>query len=161
MNKSYLDADSPRINYSSKNTYIEKIETEDIYDYSILPEEYNIFPLLDSNLLEEITDGQKELLFSIYRRLKSLLKYIYNTYGVVKILPKLDLYVDSEGAIILNWAYTMFRIYFDIEKNVIKSFYGLVIKESENSIQTRTEIITKENCEEITGEIIQYIFNQT
>ena len=164
MKKSYLNDSNQMLNYYDKNTYINVNDQDDdnlILDYDILPEEYDVFSSINFNTLFQRDTKQKELLDKIFQCIRSSLKLIYYEYGILKILPKLDLSIDDDGALIINWAYTMFRIYFDIEKDIDKSFYGLIIKDSENSIQTKTELITKENCAEITGQIIQYIFNQT
>ena len=164
MKKSYLNDSNQVLNYYDKNTYFNMNDRDDeslILDYDILPEEYNVFSSINFNILSQSDTKQKELLEKIFQCIRSSLKLIYYEYGILKILPKLDLSIDDDGALILNWAYAMYRIYFDIEKDIDNSFYGLIIKDSENSIQTKTELITKENCAEITGQIIQYIFNQT
>lgn len=162
MKKTYLNQNPPLINYDNKSTYIEiKDEINIIRDYEILPEEYDVFSALDIDFLKDKETEQIEFLNNICENIRTTLKLIYHRYGILKDLPKLELSVDIDGALILDWTYTLYRIYFDIERDTKKSFYGLVIKESESSIQTKTEILTKENCAEITGQIIQYIFNQT
>lgn len=160
MKKTYLNQNPPLINYDNKSTYIEiKDEINIIRDYEILPEEYDVFSALDIDFLKDKETEQIEFLNNICENIRTTLKLIYHRYGILKDLPKLELSVDIDGALILDWTYTLYRIYFDIERDTKKSFYGLVIKESESSIQTKTEILTKENCAEITGQIIQYIFN--
>lgn len=158
---SYLSNNiQPSTGFSVKSSYVvHNSSNEILLDYIVLPSEYDVFSQLDFNVLNNCSPDQRKLFDQIYHQITNTLKIIYCNYGVVKPLPKMDLSLDSDGALILTWTYTLFRVYFDIEKNIINSFYGLVIYESDNSIQTKTDLIKSSEFEQVVRQIIQYIFN--
>lgn len=160
MKKSYIQNQSINNTYKQKKTYIHKMREDSLFfEYNLLPEEYDVFSeIIDYEKLGCLEE-QKDLLIEITNQINKSLKIINCKYGVLKVLPKMEISADADGAIVMNWPYSLYRIYFDIEKRVNESFYGLVIRDSENGIQTRTEIITRENCAEIISYILQYVFN--
>lgn len=162
MNQSYLDAQTFRKHFNARQSYIEKDDSDEIIlDYKSLPEEYRVFPGLSSFDCSRCEPEQKDLLEEIINQVSNALKTVYYQYGIIKILPKFEISFDSDDAVILNWPYAVYRIYFDIESEVKNSFYGIVIRDFNNSIQTKTESISKENCASIVRQIIQYVFNRT
>lgn len=162
MEKSYLDVKTENRIIERKKSYIEEFQDYGYgFEYAILPEEYNVLEKIENFDLSSCTKEQIDLFAKICLQISQTLKLVYQRYGIVKILPKIELSIDNEKAIILNWPYNVYRIYFDIEKKVSSSFYGLVIADTENSVQSKSEIITKENCASIISNIIQYIFNRT
>lgn len=162
MKKSYLEIKKESKTVQRKQSYIEDKKNNDYgLGYVILPEEYNVFEKLVNVDLSFCTEEQINLFRKICLQISQTLKFVYHKYGIIKVLPKMELSIDDENAIILNWPYNVYRIYFDIERNVSSSFYGLIVADAENSIQSKTEIITKENCAPIISNIIQYVFNRT
>lgn len=159
---SYLKTEPVDIGYPQSKTYLKTNTDNEIkLDYSILPEEYNVFLGVDEPDMNSANPEQIELYQTIKAEIMSAMRDVFVSIGVVRVLPKVAVSIDTENAIIINWPYSLYRVYFDIEQNVKLSFYGLVIREGENSVQTKTAPLNKDNCSEVVRQIIQYIFNHT
>ena len=135
MEQSYLEINGKSNSFQCKQSYIE--EKNDNYslllEYSLLPEEYNVFMKLNNVDLSLCTKDQVKLFSTICFQITQTLKSIYHEYGVIKVLPKMEITIDDEKAIILNWPYNVYRVYFDIERNISSSFYGLIVSSAENN----------------------------
>ena len=120
MRKSYIDSNqSAKRNdvYRQSSSYVTKGNDQySALNYSLLPEEYSIFSEIDNSYFARNETDQYRLLALCLHRLKTQLLNIYTQYGIVRVLPKLSITSDEDEAIILNWAYANFRIYFNFEK---------------------------------------------
>lgn len=81
-------------------------------------------------------------------------------YGAVKILPKLNISNDTDDAIIINWIYSNYRIYVNIEKRIEDSFYGIVIQDQEQNIRSNSGKMDYANYKKIIDQILYFLFNQ-
>lgn len=131
-------------------------EKNERLEYDLLPAEYDIKKIIKGNMPSISNENQKQMFYCIINNIESEFRNLYYQ-NYIKHIPKINVYTDEDDAIILSWAYSIYRIYFDIEKNIQDSFYGMIIKASEKNIQTKTDVLTKENCANIVEEALQYI----
>lgn len=125
--------------------------------YMPLPEEYSVFSEIDDKYFLLKDTNQHRFVSQCLYYLKSKLSYLYANAGVVKVLPKLSVTTDEDEAIILNWAYTSFRIYFNFEIQVEDSYYGIVAQSTEESISTNTGKLTEKNYSAVLDSILNYV----
>ena len=129
--------------------------------YMPLPEEYSVFSEVDEKYFL-LNDTEQHCFFSqCLSYLRTKLSYLYSNVGVLKVLPKLSMTTDDDAAIVLNWAYTSFRIYFNFEVKVEDSYYGVISRSSEESISTNTGKLTKSNYSVIIDSILYYVLNNS
>ena len=129
--------------------------------YTQLPEEYAIFSDLDDSLLSNQDTEQHEFLSKCLQHLKIELLNIYANNGVVRILPKLSIALDSDDAFVVNWAYTNFRIYFTIEKCIENSFYGIIAQQNDESIFSNSGKFVEGNYVSVINMLLNYVFENT
>ena len=91
--------------------------------------------------------------------LKNRLLKIYAQYGVIRVLPKLSITSDEDDAIVLNWAYANFRIYFTFEKSIENSYYGIVAQNTEETVFTNSGKLTETNYSSIIDMILAYVID--
>ncbi len=167
MNDSYLSYNNEltkRKKYQRSSSYIvnsEDNESDVSLSYTLLPEEYSVFSELNEDLFVLTDTEQHQFLSQCLQYLKYQLLNIYAQYGIIRVLPKLSASTDEDKAIILNWAYTSFRVYFNFEVIVDNSYYGIVAQNAENSIFTNSGKLNKENYTSIMDSILQYIMENS
>lgn len=162
MNKTYLDVSEKQRSYIEKETYIGSEKEEPIFSrYSILPEEYDVFSELELNKISNIDESQSNLLELFFSDLRDKLKYLVMIYGIMKVLPKLHVFVDSDSAVIVNWAYSNYRFFINIERKIANSFYGIVAQDDERNMFSNSGKFDESNYDDITDKILDYIFNQS
>lgn len=165
MRNSYLKPENSLINadtYSSTRTYAIHDEVQQVLSsYSMLPEEYDIFSDIDNSyfLLEDTK--QHRLLSSCLKYLRDQLFRLYVQYGAVRILPKLKMLLDSDGAIVLNWAYATFRIYFSFESSIDNSFFGMVAQQTEDTMFTSTGKLNEMNYQDAINKALEYAISNS
>ena len=107
MKKSYLEIKKESKTVQRKQSYIEDKKNNDYgLGYVILPEEYNVFEKLVNVDLSFCTEEQINLFRKICLQISQTLKFVYHKYGIIKVLPKMELSIDDENAIILNLNYS-------------------------------------------------------
>lgn len=129
--------------------------------YQMLPEEYNIFSDINFKILQNINEKQKNFFFSFINTLRDFLKIIYINIGIVKILPKLRIEIDAEDAIVLNLAYANYRIFFNFEKKINNSYYGIVSKNEYDVFKSMSGKLNEENYQDVIIKILQYILKNS
>lgn len=129
--------------------------------YTQLPEEYAVFSDLDDSLLSSQDTEQHRFLSLCLQHLKTQLLNIYANNGVVRILPKLSIAIDNDDAIVVNWAYTNFRIYFTIEKCIENSFYGIVAQQHDESVFSSSGKFIEDNYVSVINMLLKYVFENT
>lgn len=160
MKDSYISSRAKIIskdNYAKVGTYIlrnDEIPAATIY--TPLPEEYSIFSEIDLSFFSLCDTEQHCLLSMCLQYLKKQLLKLYMQFGVVRILPKLSASFDDE-AIILNWAYTNFRIYFNFENSLNSSYYGIVAQINEENIFTNSGKLNKSNYANVIDVLLQFV----
>mgnify|MGYP000108169375 CR=1 FL=1 len=161
MNDSYLSYNNEltkREKYQRSSSYIvnsEDNESDVSLNYTLLPEEYSVFSELNEDLFVLSDTEQHQFLSQCLQYLKYQLLNIYAQYGIIRVLPKLSASTDEDKAIILNWAYTNFRVYFNFEVIVDNSYYGIVAQNAENSIFTNSGKLNKKNYTSINGKFLE------
>lgn len=128
--------------------------------YARLPEEYAVFSKINENCFHLTDTEQHQLLSACLRHMRSCLLDLYTQVGVVRVLPKLSITMDDDEAIILNWAYTGFRIYFNFERAVEHSFFGIVVQH-EDGVATNTGKLNSENCASVVESVLLYVINHS
>lgn len=128
--------------------------------YARLPEEYAVFSEIDEACFHLTSTEQERLFSKCLRHLRSCLLDLYTQMGVIRVLPKLDVTTDNDGAIVLNWAYTGFRIYFNFERSVDESFFGIVIQ-NDDGIATNTGKLNSRNCASVVEAVLLYVINHS
>lgn len=162
MSKSYLEQNKDCKSYIQKDSYIKSnIDKKPYLSYATLPEEYDVFSELKLEVLEDAYKEQLLLLEDFLNGLKEKLKYLVMVQGVVRILPKLSLAKDKDDAFIVNWAYSNYRIFINIEKKIEDSFYGIIAQDEEKNVFSNSGKFDESNYNLVTNKILDYIFNQT
>lgn len=95
--------------YQQLDSYIANMDDADdgyvATQYTMLPEEYSIFSEIDSDFFWRKDTEQHRFLSACLQYLRSQLFKIYIKFGVLRILPKLNITSDEDDAIILNWVH--------------------------------------------------------
>lgn len=125
--------------------------------YAQLPEEYAIFSEIDDTFFSLNDTEQHRLLSRCLQHLKVQLVNLYIKSDIVRILPKLKVTSDEDGAIVLNWAYTSFRVYFNFEADADNSYYGIVAQTNEDSIFTNSGKLNFKNYISVINNILLYV----
>ena len=160
MRKTYLNNDEVYNIIDIKDSYFEKPSEESSHSfYELLPMEYDVFSELNVQSLHFQT-SQKEFLDAILGDLRTKLKELFVYYGAVKMLPKLNISNDIDNAIIINWIYSNYRIYVNIERKIEDSFYGIVIQDQEQNIRSNSGKMDYANYKKIIDQILYFLFNQ-
>lgn len=165
MRKSYLssDEDSTLREYIRKQTYLSpKQSTRDNQKYSLLPEEYDVFSEIDPKLfLREDTEQQKLIsLCLIY--IKEQLISLFLEKGVICVLPKLK-YITEENAVILNWAYSGYRVFFSFNNDEMgaTAFCGIVVQSDEESVETQMKKLDIKNYRLVLAGILKIVIENS
>ena len=165
MRKSYIDSNSGTQSndlYQQSSSYVaERNNQYSAQSYAILPEEYSIFSEIDNSYFVRNETDQYRLLGLCLQRLKTQLLNIYAKYGIIRVLPKLSITSDEDDAIILNWAYANFRIYFNFEKVIDSSYYGIVAQNTEETIFTNAGKLSETNYTTVIDMILTYVIDNS
>lgn len=162
MSKSYLDAEEKYNKYLKKDSYYSSdFDRKQYMEYAPLPEEYDIFSEIKIEAFKDICQEQMLLLTDFLNELREKLKYLVSVWGIVRVLPKLNVMKDSEDALIVNWAYSNYRIFINIEKKVEESFYGIVAQDEEKNFFSNSGKFDECNYKLVINKILDYIFNQS
>ena len=129
--------------------------------YVQLPEEYAIFSEIDNSFFSLTDTEQHRFLSLCLQHLKTQLLNLYIKLNVVRVLPKLSITFDKDGAIVLNWAYTSFRVYFNFETVVENSYYGIVAQNSEDTIFSNAGKLNDRNYALVINNILQYVIENS
>lgn len=127
--------------------------------YLLLPEAYDVFTNINFKDIDFANDEQKQFMERCLNYIEFVLKNKHKEIGIVKVLPKLSLSHDEDGAITIHWDYFNYKIFIDIEKDVSQSFYGIVYKKGLNSIAYTTEPLTEDNYINAITSIVDFIFD--
>ena len=148
--------------YHQANSYVLNDEEQTISTiYIQLPEEYDVFSNIDCSLSSLNDTDQHRFLSQCLQYLKVQLYKLYTQYGIVQILPKLNVASDEDGAIILNWAYANYRIYFNFEKEIKNSYYGIVAQNAEDTVFTKTGKLSIENYCTVINVILDFVMDNS
>lgn len=179
MKKNYLDKDSlissdkpyqrlakvpqqEKLPYQQTDSYVlENEEQQTGAIYAQLPEEYAIFSEIDNAFFVLNDTEQHRLLSRCLQHLKVQLLNLYIKSDVVRILPKLSTTSDEDGAIVLNWAYTSFRVYFNFETEADNSYYGIVAQNDEDSIFTNSGKLNFKNYISVINNILLFVIENS
>lgn len=165
MRKSYIDSNSNAKSndlYQQSSSYVTKGNDQySAQSYTLLPEEYSIFSEIDNSYFVRNETDQYRLLGLCLQRLKTQLLNIYAKYGIIRVLPKLSITSDEDDAIILNWAYANFRIYFNFEKAIDSSYYGIVAQNTEETIFTNAGKLSETNYTTVIDMILAYVIDNS
>lgn len=162
MSNTYFDfAKSTNLTpYQMGNSYIHKAdESQAISNYLILPEAYDIFSAISNEFFVLSDTEQHRFLSLCLQYLKEQLLHLYVTLGIIRILPKLSISVDIDNAIILNWAYANFRIFFNFEQSVRDSFFGVATQSDEDHVSLNSGKLNEENYTTIIDTILKLVIN--
>lgn len=163
MKNSYITRrQSAKDVYQHTNTYLTTAEEQGAHPkYLMLPEEYAIFTDFDHSLFVLEDTEQHRFLAMCLQHLQKQLRNIFAHYGIVKVLPKMNITNDADDAIVLNWAYTTFRIYFNFELCVDASYYGIVAQNNEDSIFTHSGKLNDKNYMSVIDMLLKYVIDNS
>lgn len=165
MKKSYIESDQEsqnKVAYWKSTSYITNENDQcSASNYTLLPEEYSIFSEIDGSCFTRNDTAQDRFLALCLQYLKNRLLKIYAQYGVIRVLPKLSITSDEDDAIVLNWAYANFRIYFTFEKSIENSYYGIVAQNTEETVFTNSGKLTETNYSSIIDMILAYVIDNS
>ena len=148
--------------YHYLDSYIEKENDKcEVFAYGVLPEEYSIFSKIDSSYFTKNDTAQHRFLAVCLQYLKKKLLWAVKRYEVTQVLPKLSITFDEDDAIILNWAYVNYRIYFSFEKKIENSYYGIVAQAAEERTSIDTGRLTEKNFSAIFDMVLNYVFENS
>lgn len=165
MKKSYIDSaqeSQNKVAYWKSASYITNENDQYLAsNYTLLPEEYSIFSEIDISFFTRNNTAQDRFIALFLQYLKNCLLKIYAQYGVIRVLPKLSITLDEDEAIVLNWAYANFRIYFTFEKIIENSYYGIVAQNTEETVFTNAGKLTETNYSSIIDMILAYVIDNS
>ena len=69
--------------------------------------------------------------------------------------------IDAEDAIVLNLAYANYRIFFNFEKKINNSYYGIVSKNEYDVFKSISGKLNEENYQDVIIKILQYILKNS
>lgn len=121
----------------------------------------SIFSEIDVSFFTRNNTAQDRFLALFLQYLKNCLLKIYTQYGVIRVLPKLSITLDEDEAIVLNWAYANFRIYFTFEKVIENSYYGIVAQDTEETVFTNVGKLTEIKYSSIIDMILTYVIDNS
>ena len=124
-----------------------------------LPEAYDIFQNIDLGKFSSVSSKQKQFAKNCLDYMEKLLKRRFTETGITKVLPKLYMVVEEDEALTIHWDYINYRIYLDIEKDISKSFYGIISKNAAKGFSTSTGQLSENNYQEIIKDIIIFVFS--
>ena len=158
MKRSYLNLQAKGTGYIYNKTYIDS-GSQDIYDrvYQILPEEYDVFSKIDKKYFSVQDSEQDKYVAHFLIMLKEELRDLLAHQGIVKILPKLHMSIDEDDAVVLNWAYVNYRIFFNFERNANESYYGIVTTNDSVEYSSTVGQLNHENFQNIIAKVLKYI----
>jgi len=160
MRKTYLNNDETNNIIDIKDSYLERQSEENTHPfYELLPMEYDVFSELNIQNIHFQT-SQKAFLDVILNDLRDKLRELFVYYGAIRMLPKLNIANDKDDAIIINWIYSNYRIYMNIERKIEDSFYGVVIQDQEQNIRSNSGKMDYSNYKKIIDQILYFLFNQ-
>ncbi|MHC1787387.1 MAG: hypothetical protein AB9880_10040 [Christensenellales bacterium] len=163
MKRSYIKSDSNVENiknYRISDSYISSdFESSAEYNFSILPEEYSVFSDVDGKFFVTHDTGQHQLLALCLNYLKKQLFSLYTLKGIIRVLPKLSITYDMDNAIVINWAYSLFRVFLNFEFEANNSYYGIVIQNEEDGIFTKAGRLNTKNFESIIEMVLTYVID--
>lgn len=151
MKANYFDTNSKRKSiYQTSSSYISSdFLPQKTFRYVALPEEYSIFSEIEHAYFVLDDTDQHSLLASVLQYMKENLMSLYMKCGIICALPKLNISFENDGAIVLNWAYDKFRIFFNFEVLVDNSHFGIAVQLDDKTMSTATGKIDKENFKTI------------
>lgn len=138
------------------NNIVEEDNRDD--RFMVLPEAYDIFQNIDFKKIISVSSRQKQFAFDCLGYMDKNLKRRFIETGITKVLPKLYLVVEEDKALTIHWDYVNYRIYLDIEKDISKSFYGIISKNAAKGFSTSTGQLSENNYPEVIDSIIAFVF---
>ncbi len=147
-NRSYLEMELKTMqNYSKKGSYVVNDDRDSLREYSLLPEEYDIFSELNSSFFTQGKTKQQEIIHMCLIYMKECLLDFYHRRGIICILPKLKYTQDDEGTITFSMALSNYRAFlsFEGEKGKYDAYFGVVSRTDEDSISSETKKLTDKN----------------
>lgn len=154
---------SGRVSYPVESPYIIGGPTGPSGNYRLLPEEYDVFSRIDPSFFTHRETKQQELISRCLTYMKQCLVELYNSRGIVCILPKLVYFKDDEDTITFTMAMAHFRasISFEGEKGNYDAYFCIVSQTDENTVSSETKKLTLDNCETTMRSFLQILINNS
>lgn len=137
---------------------IDRNNDDRTYKYLVLPEAYDIFVNINFGICKFRSDFQREMVSLFLENLRERLNKIYVESGILKVLPKLCLSQDTDGAIVIDWDYVNYRIFINIGEKIADSFYGIIVQNAANGTNSYTGELNKLNYEDVVYKLLQLVF---
>lgn len=164
MGESYIKKEKTESKrYGEGSTYISKSVNATFGDstnqYFPLPEEYDVFTKIDSNLFTRNDTEQFVLISKCLQYMREQLVQFVLLQKVEKVLPKLTFSQDVDGTITFNWVHSNFRAFFSFEgeSGNYDAYCGIVVQAAEDSVSTQTRKLTQENCKSVVEIITKVV----
>ena len=161
MKSNYLSAEDDLKIIDIPNSYLSDFNYNIISDYNYLPEEYDIFSNIKTQLFEILDKKDEQAVFIgyFYKLFKANLQKLFSQNKLFIELPKFSLNEDNDGAYIFILNKQNYRFFINFEKKKEDSFYGFILQNNNFVINSQNGKISEDNCLEIINLIVNYIIN--
>lgn len=160
MEQTYLHQTLPTNTIYGKVSYLNNYSSStEVVNYRQLPEEYDVFSNI-RNELTKINEGeskQKKLIDLFCDSLQRCLFKNIDSNGINAVLPKFSIEKDPDDAYIFNLIKNNYRIFINFEKDVHKSFYGIILQQISEDYMSTTGKINSENYLALIEKLSQII----
>ena len=114
-----------------------------------------------NNTIDNLSEGeQKHFLITIIDSIKDRIQKEINKGKDISYIPNIETNIDDDTAIILVWQFPFFRVFFDIEPMVEKSFFGYLGKDEFGGSFSKTEPINFGNYYQYIDSIMNYVIQE-
>lgn len=160
MTQNYLYQNLPSNQINHENSYLNFTNTSsDIINYRQLPEEYDVFSNVRNEIFKINDESQKKLINFFCDSLQRNLYKNLDLDGITTVLPKFSIEKDSDDAYIFNLIKNNYRIFINFEKEITKSFYGIILQQLSDDYISTTGKIKKNNFTNLITKLSQIILS--
>ncbi len=125
--------------------------------YRLLPPEADIFAEVERTDIILSHEEQSRFLREFLLEMRGRLTEMVSRYDEPFYLPRLSITKNNDNAAVLSWEHLNFRIFFDFETEIHKSFYGVVAETSEWDTFTRTGKLDTENYRNVIAAVLRFV----
>ena len=160
MEQTYLHQTFPANTIYGKVSYLNNYSSStEVVNYRQLPEEYDVFSNIRSELtkITEDKSKQKKLINSFCDSLQKYLFKNIDSNGIKTVLPKFTIEKDPDDAYIFNLIKNNYRIFINFEKEINNSFYGIILQQISEGYVSTTGKINNDNYVALIEKLSQII----
>lgn len=137
--------------------FFQQYDKEDLSlgETSLLPNDYDVFSDLSSELFSSNRILQNSLIIKCFAYMKSVLLEIYRSFGIIRPLPKINFIKTIDGSFTFSFMTSTYRIFllFDDEKTQF-GHYGILTQKDEDSFNSEIKRFTIEDYKKAITHVI-------